>query len=252
MSHVACVPHLLSSTEQVLQLSCPHHLEILKAQEKRDRVCACTDGSASLRTCTHLKLSWETLHFTPVFPIYHAPNKSFLSEQAYSAIPWISFAGFCQKSTQMYLCLSNMRALDMQMQYYGPSAARQVKQPALRLYQRACLSAQLPNHICLASGHLKANIPLLFIISTLTRSSFTSGPKLPGSADFWSWYCPWEDVCVLQPNLQALLWAISPSAASLGLFCKVNLHTIGLNSKSIASSPVKQDHISKKCLLGRL
>ena len=109
---------------------------------------ACTDGSASLSTvslrkCTHLQLSWETLHLATFCPICHGPNKSFISgQQASSSIPWISFAGFCQRSTQLHLCLPGIRALDMQMQYYGPSLASQAKQPALRLYQRAYLSAQ--------------------------------------------------------------------------------------------------------------
>lgn len=77
------------------------------------------------------------------YTICHVPDKSFISgRQAFSAIPWISFAGFCQKSTQLHLCLSTIRALDLQMQYYGLSPARRAKQPAIRLHQRARLSAQ--------------------------------------------------------------------------------------------------------------
>lgn len=133
------------------ETGCMHAQRKAGSGEQRKRIeeqAASTDGSVSLSTVSlrkhsHLQLSRETLHFTAFGPIYHVPGKSFISgRQAFSAIPWISFAGFCQKSTQLHLCLSPIRALDLQMQYYGLGPARRAKQPAIRLHQRARLSAQ--------------------------------------------------------------------------------------------------------------
>ena len=201
-------------------------------------------STISLRECMHLQLPQETLHFTTFCPIYHVPNKSCISgQQASSAIPWISFPGFHQKSTQLHLCLCSIRALDVQMECHGPSPADgQSNHQSGSIREHVVCTA---NHISLTSGDLKVNVPLLFTISTPTRSSFTQVPNSQALQTFDLNIAPREDVCILQPGLQTLLWAISSSPAPLGHFSKPNLHTVGLNSKSTASSPVKQDPISR-------
>lgn len=179
--------------------------EVLKAQEKRagcvlwstkEDQCPCLRGRlytlmdpfVECRKLSHISIAFLGNSISPPFAPYttcHMPNKSFISgQQASSAIPWISFAGFSQKSTPLCSCLPSIRALDMQMWYGRPSPTRQAKQPGLCRALSESTFLCTATHICLASGDVKANIASLFIISTPTRPSFTSDPKLPGSADF--------------------------------------------------------------------
>lgn len=281
--HALC-SSLFSSTEQGQQLSRTQTLQMMLLKKKskgtwEERQGACmhaqrkagsgeqskileeqaagTDGSVSLSTVslrkrTHLQLSWETLHFTAFGPIYHMPRP-------WQILYFRTTSIFSHPMDLLCRLLSEEHSVAFVSFYYksvGPANAI--------LRTQSCqtgeaTSYQAPsegtfvctaNHICLASGDLKANIASLFIISSPTRSSFTSGPKLPGSAGFWSWHCPREDVWVLQLSLQTRLWVISSSPAPLGHFSKLNLHTVGLNSKS--KKPCEARPYKQKRLLAKL
>lgn len=166
--------------------------KILKGQEKRDRVCARTgesrlrrakeDRCPCLRSRLHALMDQYPsvlypsgsariysfigkLSISPPFAPYtirHVPSKCFISgQQVPAAIPWISFAGFYRKSTQLYLCLSSIRALDIQMRYYGPSPARRVKdgREHVCLHSKSHLSCfrRFEGKYCIAFYHLQSH-----------------------------------------------------------------------------------------------
>lgn len=152
---------------------------------------ACTDGSASLSTvslrkCTPLQLSWKILHFTTFCPIYHMPCPQqilyFRTTSIFSHPMDLLFWLLSEKGSVVFVPFyykSTGRAnavLEIQSCQTGETTSYQ----ALSESMLVCPA----NHICLASGGWKANIASLFIISSRTTSSLTSGPKLPGSADF--------------------------------------------------------------------
>lgn len=188
-------------------------LKVLKGQEKRDRVCACREESRLWSTkedcCPCLRKRLHALmgqHPSVLYPsgsahLYSFPEKFSISPPfaPYTIHHPQQILYFRMTSTfshpmdlLCWLLSENCSVVFVPFYYKSTGRANAVLQiqscqtGETTSYQALSESTLVcpANHICLASGGWKANIASLFIISSRTTSSLTSGPKLPGSADF--------------------------------------------------------------------